>query len=285
VTPGSTASENAAEPKSAPRISIVIVSLDRGEELRRSLQLLTASDHQVIVVDNGSRDGSADLSIEFPSARFSKLPRNFGLTKALNIGLRACEGEYLLCLHDDARITPENVTRLADYLEQHPEAGAVCPILMTEDDLPALQVRALPSPADPDPSFAPAARDGAVAAPCVLGAAIMFRSFFLRAVRQIDEHYGTWGGDAEICAQMKGSGKKVVILPDVPAVHLAEESPVDPATLAGDRVAGTAVFLGKHFGFSASLLYRVKSALGALFTFRFSSLAGAVAGQKIDGAS
>jgi GT2 family glycosyltransferase len=269
----------------------VIVSLDRGDSLRRSLQTLAGSPHQIVVVDNGSRDGSAELSIEFPSVRFSKLPRNFGLTKALNIGLRACDGEYLLCLHDDVRISPEDVARLADYLESHPEAGVVSPALVTADDLPAPQVRELPTPADPDPVFAPAKRlssnePGSVAtAPCILGAAIMFRSFFLKALRQIDEHYGTYGSDIEICYQVKHSAKKVVILGDATAVHLALPSPVYTNELEGDRVAGTAVFLGKHYGLAAGLLYRFKAALRALFTFRFSALAGAIAGQKIDGNS
>jgi GT2 family glycosyltransferase len=265
---------------------VVIVSLDRQEPLRRSLQLLSASPHQVVVVDNGSRDGSAEMALEFPSVRFSKLPRNFGLTKALNVGLRAADGEYFLCLHDDVRISPENVTLLADYLEQHPEAGAVCPLLVTEDDLPAPQVRPLPTPSDPDPVFSPVAANGeTVTAECVLGAAIMFRAFFLKALRHIDERYGTYGSDIEICFQVKRSNKKVVILRGVPAVHLALRSPVYSNLLEGDRVAGTAAFLGKHYGFSAGLLYRLKVALRALFTFRFSALAGALAGQKIDGAS
>jgi hypothetical protein len=53
--------------------------------------------------------------------------------------------------------------------------------------------------------------------------------------------------------------------------------------LEGDRVAGTSVFLAKHYGFVSSMLYRLKTALGALFTFRFSVLAAALSGQKIDG--
>jgi len=279
-----TPTEQQASAPQTPRVSVVIVSIDRKDSLLRSLQTLDGSPHQMVVVDNGSRDGSAELSEEFPSIRFSKLPKNFGLTKALNVGLRAAEGEYLLCLHDDVRISPEDVTALADYLEAHPEVGAVAPILVTEDDLPAPQVRALPTPSDPDPIFQPAPRESATTVECVLGAAIMFRAFFLRALRQIDERYGTYGSDIEICAQIKRSGKKIVILGDTAAVHLALPSPVYKNVLEGDRVSGTAEFLGKHSGFAAGLMYRLKAALRALFTFRFSALAGAVGGQKIDGA-
>jgi GT2 family glycosyltransferase len=265
-----------------PRISVVIVSLNRHEALRRSLQLLAPSAHQVVVVDNGSRDGSAELAGEFPQVRFSKLPKNFGLTKALNIGLRAAQGDYLLCLHDDVRITPDAVTALADYLEAHPEAGAVCPLLVNEDDLPAPQLRALPTPSEPEPVLQPSA---AGTPECVLGAAIMFRSFFLQALRQIDERYGTYGSDVEICMQVRRAGKKLVVIPEGAAVHLALRSPVYTNQLEADRVSGIAEFIGKHHGFMAGLLYRVKATLLALFTFRFAALMGAVGAQKIDGTS
>jgi hypothetical protein len=60
-------------------------------------------------------------------------------------------------------------------------------------------------------------------------------------------------------------------------------SPVASGALEGDRAAGTAAFIGKHHGFISGLIYRLKTALGALFTFRFSVLAGVLSGQKIDG--
>ncbi len=82
-------------------------------------------------------------------------PREPGLTKALNIGLRVIEGEYILCLHDDTRITAEAVSRLADYLEAHPEAGAVAPLLTDDSGGPVPQARALPNPANPDPELVP----------------------------------------------------------------------------------------------------------------------------------
>jgi hypothetical protein len=53
--------------------------------------------------------------------------------------------------------------------------------------------------------------------------------------------------------------------------------------LEGDRAAGTAVFLGKHHGFVSGLIYRLKTGVVALLTFRFSVLSGAISGQKIDG--
>jgi N-acetylglucosaminyl-diphospho-decaprenol L-rhamnosyltransferase len=268
--------------RQTPRISVVIVSLNRVEQLRENLKAL-GDDHQIVVVDNGSWDGAENINDEFPALRFSRLPRNFGLTKALNIGLRAAEGDYILCLHDDVRITGEAVTRLADFLEARADVAGVCPLLTDASGNPVPQARALPTPSDPDPALGLPEDLEENAVGCVSGAALMFRSFFLRALRHVDERYGTYGSSIELCAQMRSANKKVVILHSVTAIHESEASPVPPGALAGDRAAGTAAFLGKHHGFVSALIYRLKTALMALVTFRFSVLAGAVSGQKIDG--
>jgi GT2 family glycosyltransferase len=268
--------------RQAPRISVVIVSFNRVDQLRESLKALGA-DHQIVVVDNGSWDGAENISEEFPNLRFSRLPKNFGLTKALNIGLRAAEGEYILCLHDDVRITGEAVTRLADFLESRPDAGGVCPLLTDVSGNPVPQMRRLPDPSDSDPALGVPTQEEETTTECVSGAALMFRSFFLRALRHVDERYGNYGSGIELCAQMRRAAKKVVILHSVTAIHENTPSPMQTGALAADRVAGTAAFLGKHHGFVSALLYRLKTALGALVTFRFSILAAAVSGQKIDG--
>jgi hypothetical protein len=269
-------------PPQPPRVSVVIVSFNRAGALRRSLEALGEA-HQIVVVDNGSRDDSPAIEDEFPAVRFRRLPRNFGLTKALNIGLRVAEGEYILCLHDDARISGESVTKLADYLEAHPEVGAVCPLLTDETGAPAPQVRALPSPSNPDMPLQIASGGEEIAVECASGAAIMFRQFVLHSLRQIDERYGNFGSDVELCAQLRRASKKIVVLRAVTAIHESAPSPMYSNVLAGDRVAGLAVFLSKHHGFFSSLLYRLKAALSALFSFRFQVLAGALSGQKIDG--
>jgi GT2 family glycosyltransferase len=199
----------------------------------------------------------------------------------LNIGIRAADGTYILLLHDDSVISGDGVSRLADYLEENQDTGAVCPLLV-QDGAPAPQVRALPSPSDSDPVLTPAA---STAPECVSGAAIMFRTFFLRALRQIDERYGNYGSIIELCYQVKRANRKIAILSDVTAEHHASESPMSKAVLEGDRVAGTALFLSRHHSFMAGLFYRIKTGLAALFTFRFKTVSGAFSGAHIDGTS
>jgi GT2 family glycosyltransferase len=260
------------------KISVVIVSFRRPAQLRQLLSGLRtpAPDAvlQVIVVDNGSRDGTTSLDDEFPEVRFNHLQRNFGLTRALNIGIRASDGDYVLLLHDDVRIHPAAVAALAEFLQNRSDVAAVCP------NLGGPQVRVLPGPASPDPPLQiPGVQNDEITAECVTGAAIMVRAGFLRSMGHIDERYGNYGSDIEICAQVRSSGRKLVILKNVTAQHELSPSAVPASYLEGDRVAGTAAFLGKHYGFAAGLTYRLKSALKALVTFRFRVLAAA----KIDG--
>lgn len=239
----------------ANKISVVIVSFYRVNDLRQSLQSLHGIDTQlqVVVVDNGSRDGSANLSDDFPAVRFSKLPRNFGLTRALNIGIRAAEGDYILLLHDDVLIDQPSVIALAEFLENRPDVGAVCPTFN------APQIRPLPTPANPDPPFVPTPPEAEVAAECVIGAAIMVRTPFLRSMGHIDERYGNYGSAIEICKQIQSSGRKLIVLDSISAVHGSALSPMPAGSLKGDRATGTAAFLGKHYGFGASLAYRLKT--------------------------
>lgn len=257
------------------KISVVIVSFRRRENLRQSLSALRLAEGalQVIVVDNNSRDAIAGLDDEFPEIRFNRLQRNFGLTRALNIGIRASDGEYVLLMHDDAEVGGAGVLALAEYLESHPDAGAVCPRFSGP------QVRALPTPSNPDPELIAAPAGDEVTVECVSGAAIMVRAAFLKSMGHIDERYGNYGSALEICAQLRSSGRKLVVLGSVPARHDRGASPVPKQYLEGDRIAGTAEFLSKSNGFVAGLLYRVKRSLVALATLRFSALSA----RKIDG--
>ena len=72
-----------------PRTTVIVVSYNRGELLRKSIEALERSKDrekiEILVVDNGSSDRSAELETDFPNTRFIRMPRNFGLTKALNV--------------------------------------------------------------------------------------------------------------------------------------------------------------------------------------------------------
>jgi len=262
----------------------VVVSHNRVERLRRCLESLEKSEGretiQVIVVDNGSRDGSAQLDSEFPKAQFIRLPKNFGLTKALNLGWRAAASPYVFFLHDDTEVQPGAVMRLAEALDAHPEAAAVCPLLVDEEGRPAPQLGAFP----PEAEFRPANVQGDQPAEVEYprGAALMIRVFVIKAVRQIDERYGQFGADADLAMQIRRASKKILLLPSVQVAHHARRgySPQERA----DFLLARAVFMGKYAGLTAGVKARLGAVLGPLLAFRFREVKYTLAGEKIDGA-
>jgi N-acetylglucosaminyl-diphospho-decaprenol L-rhamnosyltransferase len=280
---GLTPPVNPEQPAPPPRVSAVVVSRNRVELLRRCLESLEKSEGrdtvQVIVVDNGSTDGSANLETDFPNVRFSRLPKNFGLTKALNIGWRAAEADYVFLLHDDTELEPDAIARLASVLDSTPDAAAVCPLLVDEQGSPTPQLGGLP----PDGTYRPAEPPGpepfAVSYP--RGAALMVRAFVIKSMRQIDERYGQFGSDADLAAHIRRGGKKVLLVPEARARHQggADYGPLQRA----DFLLGRATFIGKYQGFGAGLRARLATIVGPFFALRWGEFHYTLGGQKIDG--
>ena len=262
---------------------MVVVSHNRVDLARACLQSLETSQGretlQLIVVDNGSTDGSAQLESEFPKAHFFRLPKNFGLTKALNIGWRAAEAEYVLFLHDDTELEAPAVEGLAAVLDAIPDAAAVCPLLVDGEGRPAPQLGSLP----PDGQWRPAQPAGSdpIAVEYPRGAALMVRAFVIKSIRQIDERYGQFGSDADLAAHIRRGSKRILLVPDARARHHAAGP--DSALRRADFLLGRAVYMGKHYGFMAGVQARLGSILGPFAGFRWSEMRYTLSGQKIDG--
>jgi len=265
-----------------PKISVVVVSYNRKALLRRALEALERSEArptlEIVVVDNGSTDGSQQLESEFPGARFIRIPRNFGLTKALNLGVRGTEAEYVFFLHEDTEVFPETVRLLAETLDGQQEAGAVCPLLVNAADQPAPQLGRFP----PDDTWRPA-QPGPEATPVdyARGAALMMRRLLLTAIRQIDERYGQFGSDADLCYQIRRAGKKILLVPAARAHHTGRET--ESALRKADQKQGSAAWAAKYQGFVSGLMARVAAVFGALGAFQFGVAKYLISGQKIDG--
>ncbi len=267
--------------------SVLVVSHNRREALQRLLASLEQSVDreriEILVVDNASTDGSAQLDAEFPNVRLIRLPRNFGLTKALNIGVRAAAGEFVMFLHDDTDPAPDAVSRLAGQLAGDPEAAAACPLLVNSSDAPAPQLRDLPAPGNLDAPWVPAHPSEAVeSVDYPTGAALLIRKHFLQAMRHIDERYGQFWSDAEICRQVRHAGKKILLVSQARVKHAGGREPATELEIA-DRALGAAKFLGKHYGLVSGLKYRIGAILSALAGLHLGRVGYLLSGQKIDG--
>jgi GT2 family glycosyltransferase len=110
-----------------PLASVVIPNWNGLQHLSVCLDALRAQTYpnvEVVLVDNGSTDGSQALVVEhYPEVRLVALGQNLGLTGASNAGVRAAAGEILISLNNDTEVEPRFVEALTDALLDHPEAG------------------------------------------------------------------------------------------------------------------------------------------------------------------
>ncbi|WP_136516122.1 glycosyltransferase family 2 protein [Geomonas edaphica] len=115
------------------RVSIIIVNwngLIHLPECLDSLATQTFKDFEVIVVDNGSSDGSLDYLEGRPEVRLVKLSENAGFADGNNTALPFARGAYLVTLNNDTKAEPDWLEKLVAVADAHPEAGMVgCRIL------------------------------------------------------------------------------------------------------------------------------------------------------------
>jgi len=119
-------------------ISVVIPNWNGQRWLAGCLAALTAQERapgEVIVVDNGSRDGSLEyLHAEHPEVRVIALSDNTGFAHAANVGLHVASGDFVALINADVELSSDWVARMTAALEAHPEAASVaCKMLSLTD--------------------------------------------------------------------------------------------------------------------------------------------------------
>jgi GT2 family glycosyltransferase len=110
-----------------PSLTVAILSYDGRHLLEVILPSLARQryrDFEVVVVDNGSRDGTVQwLAQSWPQVQVISLPENVGVTAALNVCAHAGEGELLALFNNDVELDPDCLGELTRALETHPQAG------------------------------------------------------------------------------------------------------------------------------------------------------------------
>jgi GT2 family glycosyltransferase len=136
--------------QAAPAVSVCIANWNCRDLLRACLTSL-CDDFQgvrfeIIVVDNASTDGAADMvAREFPDVVLVRSSKNRGFATACNQAARLASGRYLFFLNNDTAVPAGTLRRLLDYAEAHPEAGMIGPRLVGPDGRPQVSCRPRPT--------------------------------------------------------------------------------------------------------------------------------------------
>ena len=123
--------------RQTPLASIIIPHLNGKQHLDDCLNALRAQsrqDFEIILVDNGSSDGSqATVRAHFPEARLLELGANHGFTGACNAGYAVAQGELIILLNNDTAVDPNWLAAIVDAFARHPKVGAVASKMLLFD--------------------------------------------------------------------------------------------------------------------------------------------------------
>ena len=109
------------------KASIIVLNWNGKRYLEECLHALftqTYSPYEIILVDNGSHDGSVDFVAErFPAVRIIENGENLGFAAGNNVAIRVARGDYIVTLNNDTRAEPDWLEELVKVVETDPKIG------------------------------------------------------------------------------------------------------------------------------------------------------------------
>ncbi len=221
----------------APRVSIVIVTWNSERHIQdclSSVRRQTYTDCEVIVIDNGSHDGTiVHVEQHYPEAHIIRNDANQGFTKATNQGIRAARGEFILSLNPDVFLEPDVLQELVAFLSQNQDYGLVGgKVLLSERGQKtkvidstglflALSLRARDR-GNLEEDHGQYEAEGPVFAAC--GAAVLFRRQALESVRidkeYLDEDFFAYYDDLDVGWRMQLAGYQCGYTPRAVVYHV-----------------------------------------------------------------
>jgi hypothetical protein len=270
-------------------LSIIIVNYNVKEFLQNLLHSLHKAisnlSYEIIVVDNASDDGSVEFIREkFPQIKLITNQTNFGFSKANNIALEVSSGKFILLINPDTLVREDTITKMIEFLTNHPDAGLVgCKILNPDGSLQLACRRSFPGPWT---SFCKVAglstlfpqsklfakynltyldENSTHEVDAISGSFMMMKREVYERVGGFDEQFFMYGEDLDLCYRIQKNGYKVYYYPGTQIIHYKGES-TKRSSLDETKYFYNAMhlFVKKHF----STFYLVEIILQSAIGFR-----------------
>ncbi|MBE3132571.1 MAG: glycosyltransferase family 2 protein [Acidobacteria bacterium] len=226
-------------------LAIIIVSYNARDDLDRCLRALHAApprvSHEIVVVDNGSSDGSPEVArAGWPGLRVIDAGGNLGFSRANNLGIRATSGRLILLLNSDTVTPPGAIDRLVAELETYPDAAVAGPRLVDARGRPEISFGRMMTPVS-ELRQKSLGRLYDAGVPVVVswvrrwasrvhrpdwvsGACLLVRRADAERVGLLDERFFMYAEDVDFCASIRAAGRAVLFTPAAEVVHLRGRS-------------------------------------------------------------
>lgn len=226
------------------KLTTILCNYNTRDALARVLESLLATQGdlaaEIIVADNASRDGSADMVRQrFPAVNVIESGANRWFSGGNNLGLRAAQGEYALILNPDTILPPGALARLVAYLDEHPAVGAVTPRMTFADGTLQRTCSRFPAYGDALLSYTFLGvlfprwrerrrramwyegweRDSTRAIEVAPGSCLMARRAILAQIGYFDERLKLFFTDDDLCRRIVGTGAAIHFVAEATIVH------------------------------------------------------------------
>jgi N-acetylglucosaminyl-diphospho-decaprenol L-rhamnosyltransferase len=265
-------------------IAIITVSTSEAHWLRPCLSTVFARmgdvSSDVVVVDNESRDGTADLvAAEFPEARVVP-SRNHGFSHANNRGLMTCHARYVLFLNPDTEIVEGTFEELVSAMDARPTVGLIGVRQVTSEGRVDTTIRRFPNaaralgealaterlPRRPrwlgERELDPSLYDREVACDWTTGSFMLARREAIESAGFLDERYFMYSDETDFCRRIKAAGWEIRHLPSMTIIHHEGKAGIKPH-IESLNAASRIRYARKHFSPVHRLLYFGAVLLGA----------------------
>ena len=268
-------------------LAVVVVNYNSGDGVRRCVQSVfdSAGDIrlQVLIVDNGSRDGSAEAAIrEHPEVGLLPNRENRGFAAAANQGIRETDSEFVLLINPDAELILGTLERFLKVARDHPRAGAIGALVRDPDGAVYPSARRIPSLAQgtvhtlvgffrPNNRFTQAYkmldwdRRSERLVDWVSGSSMLLRRQALNEVGLFDEAYFMYAEDMDLCTRLREAGWEAWFSPELEIEHVGGTATAGSKRMTLEHSKSIYTYFVKHRsnGWRAALRPFVWAALRA----------------------
>lgn len=230
-------------------ISVIVVTFNGRDLVRACLRTVPAAfggrRGEVIVVDNGSHDGTPEMiAAEFPEVRLDATGENLGFAAGNNRGLRQARGRIIVFLNPDTEPAPGSLATLAAALDADPTIGIAGPKLVNGDGSLQPSVRAFPTigaallvllklhrftgwvPAIARYDARGFDYDRPADVEQLMGACLVMPRPLVDRLGGFDERFWMWFEEVDLCLRTRQVGLRVRYLPEATVLHRLSQSAV-----------------------------------------------------------